>query len=44
MIQQSAVKVDGSKISDIAYEVEVDTAKTYQVGKLKFIKIILKKA
>jgi tyrosyl-tRNA synthetase len=43
MIAQGAVKIDGKKISDEAILVENPSQYTYQVGKLKHLKIKLKK-
>ena len=43
MIAQGAVKIDGNKISDDAISVQNPSEKTYQVGKLKHLKIKLKK-
>ena len=43
MIAQGAVKIDGKKISDEAISVQNPSENTYQVGKLKHIKIKLKK-
>ena len=43
MIAQGAVKIDGKKISDDAILVQNPSEKTYQVGKLKHLKIKLKK-
>ena len=44
MISQGAVKIDGNKISDDAILVQNPSENTYQVGKLKHLKIKLKKA
>ena len=44
MIAQGAVKIDGKKISDEAISVQNPSENTYQVGKLKHLKIKLKKA
>jgi tyrosyl-tRNA synthetase len=43
MISQGAVKIDGNKISDDASLVQNPSENTYQVGKLKHLKIKLKK-
>jgi tyrosyl-tRNA synthetase len=43
MISQGAVKIDGNKISDDAILVQNPSENTYQVGKLKHLKIKLKK-
>ena len=43
MIAQGAVKIDGNKISDDAFLVQNPSEYTYQVGKLKHLKIKLKK-
>ena len=43
MIAQGAVKIDGNKISDNAISVQNPSENTYQVGKLKHLKIKLKK-
>jgi len=43
MIAQGAVKIDGKKISDAAISVQNPSENTYQVGKLKHLKIKLKK-
>ena len=43
MIAQGAVKIDGKKISDEAISVQNPSENTYQVGKLKHLKIKLKK-
>ena len=43
MIVQGAVKIDGKKISDDAILVQNPSENTYQVGKLKHLKIKLKK-
>ena len=43
MIAQGAVKIDGNKISDDAILVQNPSENTYQVGKLKHLKIKLKK-
>ena len=43
MIAQGAVKIDGKKISDDAILVQNPSENTYQVGKLKHLKIKLKK-
>ena len=43
MIAQGAVKIDGKKISDEAIFVQNPSENTYQVGKLKHLKIKLKK-
>ena len=43
MIFQGAVKIDGNKISDDAILVQNPSENTYQVGKLKHLKIKLKK-
>ncbi len=43
MIAQGAVKIDGKKISDEATSVQNPSENTYQVGKLKHLKIKLKK-
>jgi len=43
MITQGAVKVDGNKISDDTIFVQNPSENTYQVGKLKYLKIKLKK-
>ena len=43
MIAQGAVKIDGKKISDEAFSVQNPSENTYQVGKLKHLKIKLKK-
>ena len=43
MIAQGAVKIDGNKISDDAFLVQNPSEYTYQVGKLKHLKIMLKK-
>ena len=43
MIAQGAVKIDGKKISDEAIYVQNPSENTYQVGKLKHLKIKLKK-
>ena len=43
MIAQGALKIDGNKISDDAFLVQNPSEYTYQVGKLKHLKIKLKK-
>jgi len=43
MIAQGAVKIDGKKILDEAISVQNPSENTYQVGKLKHLKIKLKK-
>ena len=43
MIAQGAVKIDGNKISDDTILVQNPSENTYQVGKLKHLKIKLKK-
>ena len=43
MIAQGAVKIDGKKITDEAISVQNPSENTYQVGKLKHLKIKLKK-
>ncbi len=43
MIAQGAVKIDGNKILDDAISVQNPSENTYQVGKLKHLKIKLKK-
>ena len=43
MIAQGAVKIDGKKISDEAISIQNPSENTYQVGKLKHLKIKLKK-
>ena len=43
MIAQGAVKIDGKKISDEAISVQNPSENIYQVGKLKHLKIKLKK-
>ena len=43
MIAQGGVKIDGKKISDEAISVQNPSENTYQVGKLKHLKIKLKK-
>ena len=43
MIAQGAVKIDGNKILDDAISVQNPSEKTYQVGKLRHLKIKLKK-
>ena len=43
MIAQGAVKIDGKKISDDDILVQNPSENTYQVGKLKHLKIKLKK-
>ena len=43
MIAQGAVKIDGKKISDDAISVQNPSENIYQVGKLKHLKIKLKK-
>ncbi len=43
MITQGAVKIDGNKISDDTILVQNPSENTYQVGKLKHLKIKLKK-
>ena len=43
MIAQGAVKIDGKKISDDAISVQNPSENTFQVGKLKHLKIKLKK-
>ena len=43
MIAQGAVKIDGNKISDDAISVQNPSENTYQVGKLKHLKIKIKK-
>ena len=44
MVAQGAVKIDGNKILDDAFFVQNPSENTYQVGKLKHLKIKLKKA
>ena len=44
MISQGAVKIDGKKILDDAILVQNPSENTFQVGKLKHLKIKLKKA
>ena len=43
MISQGAVKIDGNKISDDAILIQNPSEKTYQVGKLKHLKIKIQK-
>ncbi len=43
MIKSGAVKINGEKVVDEKKLIAVDTQEIYQVGKLKFKKIILKK-
>ena len=43
MVAQGAVKIDGNKILDDAFFVQNPSENTYQVGKLKHLKIKLKK-
>ena len=43
MISQGAVKIDGNKISNDAILVPNPSENVYQVGKLKHLKIKLKK-
>lgn len=41
MIKQSAVKIDGEKVSDTKLQVQAGTTAVYQVGKRKFARITL---
>lgn len=41
MIKQSAVKIDGEKVSDAKYRCAVGTTAVYQVGKRKFARITM---
>jgi tyrosyl-tRNA synthetase len=41
MINQGGVKIDGEKISDSKLEIAVGTSHVYQVGKRKFLKVVL---
>lgn len=41
MISQGAVKIDGCKINDIKFTLSCNTSSNLQVGKRKFIKVIL---
>ena len=43
MISQGAVKIDGNKVTDETFLVQNPSENTYQVGKLKYLKIKLKK-
>ena len=43
MISQSAVKIDGNKVTDETFLIQNPSENTYQVGKLKHLKIKLKK-
>ena len=43
MISQGAVKIDGNKVTDETFLVQNPSENTYQVGKLKHLKIKLKK-
>ena len=43
MISQGAVKIDGNKVTDETFLVQNPSEHTYQVGKLKYLKIKLKK-
>ena len=43
MISQGAVKIDGNKVTDENFLVQNPSENTYQVGKLKYLKIKLKK-
>lgn len=41
MIKQSAVKIDGEKVTDMKLQVEAGTTAVYQVGKRKFARVTL---
>lgn len=41
MIKQSAVKIDGEKVSDTKLQVQAGTTAVYQVGKRKFARVTL---
>ena len=43
MLSQGAVKIDGNKVTDETFLVQTPSEHTYQVGKLKYLKIKLKK-
>ena len=43
MLSQGAVKIDGNKVTDETFLVQNPSEHTYQVGKLKYLKIKLKK-
>ena len=43
MISQGAVKIDGNKVTDETFLIQNPSENTYQVGKLKHLKIKLKK-
>jgi tyrosyl-tRNA synthetase len=43
MINQGAVKIDGEKVSEAKKEINVGSDHIYQVGKRKFMKVILSK-
>jgi tyrosyl-tRNA synthetase len=42
-IEQGALKIDGQKVSDKHLRIEINTEHVYQVGKRRFMKIIIKK-
>ena len=42
MIKQGAVKIDGEKVEDKSFEVELGSEQIYQVGKRRFAKVKLK--
>jgi tyrosyl-tRNA synthetase len=44
MIKQSAVKVDNKRVLDESFTLKVGSKSTYQVGKHKYLKIVLLKA
>ena len=43
MLSQGAVKIDGKKVLDLTYQIKNPSENTYQVGKLKYLRIKLKK-
>ena len=43
MISQGAVKIDGNKVTDETFLIQNPSENTFQVGKLKHLKIKLKK-
>ena len=43
MISQGAVKINGNKVTDESFLIQNPSENTFQVGKLKHLKIKLKK-
>jgi len=42
LIKQGGVKINSEKVSDVGLEIDKDSEAIYQVGKRKFLKIIIK--